>query len=99
MNIQGLILQDKILWDADLSLLDAYEHKTYLVSRALSRGGLDDIKAVLKFYTDEELREATINSTTLTERSLYFISNYLKIDIKEFRCYTLKQHNPFLSAH
>jgi hypothetical protein len=29
MNIQGLILQDKILWDADLEQLDAYEHKTY----------------------------------------------------------------------
>ncbi len=99
MNIQGLILQDKILWDADLSLLDAYEHKTYLVSRVLSRGGLEDIKAVLKFYTDEELKEAVVTSNTLTEKSMYFMSRYLNIDLKQFRCYNLIPQNPFLSAH
>jgi hypothetical protein len=91
MNIQGLILEDKILWDADLSLLDAYEHKTYLVSRVLSRGGLNDIKAILKFYTEEELKQAATSSRSIGEREMYFMSRYLGIDIKEFKCYELKQ--------
>jgi hypothetical protein len=91
MNIQGLILEDKILWDADLSLLDAYEHKTYLVSRALTRGGLHDIKAVLKFYTDEELKEAVTKSRTISDVVMHCMSIYLGIDIKEFKCYELIQ--------
>lgn len=99
MNIQGLIINDRVLWDADPNELDAYKHKTYLVSRVLSRGSLPDIKAILKFYTDDELREAAVTSNTLTEKSMYFMSRYLNIDLKQFRCYNLIPQNPFLSAH
>jgi len=99
MNIQGLILNDKILWDADIKLLDAYKNKTYLVSRVLNRGGLDDIRSILKFYTKEELQEAALSSKTLTEKSMYFMSWYLQKDITQFKCYNLIPQNPFLSAH
>jgi len=99
MNIQGLIIADRVLWDINPEELDAYKHKSYLITRVLSRGSLEDIKAVLKFYTDEEIKEATVNSKTLTEKSMYFLSRYLNIELKQFRCYNLIPQNQFLSAH
>jgi len=90
MDIQGLIINDRVLWDADPNELDAYKHKTYLVSRVLCRGSLEDIRAVLRFYTNEELKEAVINSRTLNEKGMHFMAAYLDINIEEFRCYKQK---------
>lgn len=91
MNIQGLILDDKILWDVDKDLLDAQEHKVYLISRALTRGDLSDIKAVLKYYSEEDLKAALLKSRTINEKVMYCMSLYLNVDIKEFKCYELIQ--------
>lgn len=93
MNIQGLIINNRVLWDANSNDLDAYKHKIYIVSRVLARGALEDIKAILKFYTQEKLKEVAYQSKTLNEKSMCFLSDYLNIDIKNFRCYKLKQLN------
>jgi hypothetical protein len=91
MNIQGLVLDDRILWDVDPDNIDAYEHKTFLVSRALTRGNLEDIRAVLRFYTREELKEAVTKSKTLNEKAMHFMAAFLDIKIEAFTCYKLKQ--------
>ncbi|WP_153799967.1 DUF6922 domain-containing protein [Foetidibacter luteolus] len=99
MNIQGLELDKKILWDADLNDIDVYKHKTWIVSRVLTRGGLEDIRAILNFYTDDELKEAVLKSKTLNEKAMYFAAQYLNLDVKDFKCYEQIRSNPFLSAH
>jgi len=99
MNIQGLDINKKLLWDADLNDIDVYKHKTWIVSRVLTRGSLEDIRAILKFYTDEELKEAVLKSKTLTEKAMHFIAQYLNLNLKDFKCYELIRSNPFLSAH
>lgn len=99
MNIQGLILDDKILWDVDKDLLDAKEHKVYLISRALTRGDLSDIKAVLKYYSEEDFIETANKSNTLTEKAMFFLGYYLNISHKDFKCYNTIQQNPYLLAH
>jgi hypothetical protein len=99
MNIQGLIIADRLLWDANTAELDAYKHKSYLVSRVLNRGGLADLKAIFKFYTEDELRAAVLESNTLNQKAMYFMSISLQIDIKQFKCYNSTPQNEFLSAH
>lgn len=99
MNIQGLDIDKKLLWDADLNDIDVYKHKTWIVSRVLTRGSLEDIRAILKFYTDEELKEAVLKSKTLNEQSMYFAAQYLNLNFEDFTCYKLKQSGQSFLPH
>jgi hypothetical protein len=94
MNFQGLEINERLLWDANLEEVDAYKNASTIVSRVLSRGDLADIRAVLNFYNVNQIIEACKASVTIGKREVNFIAAYFDIDIKELECSERKLLKP-----
>ncbi len=99
MKFSGLNIDQKILWDVNLSELDVCKHKSFILARVLNRGSLADIKSVLSYYTQDELKEAVLHNKNIGEKALHFIAQYLNLNVTDLPCYEQIRSNPYLSAH
>jgi hypothetical protein len=73
----------RLFWDVDKETVDLKLHRSYIVLRIMDYGNMDDVKWMLKTYSDEEIIEVVKKRRGLTRKSAYFWSTYLKIPIEE----------------
>ena len=64
---------------------------TLVIERIFSYGTLSEIKLLLKYYGEEEVKNTLLNLNYLTKKTLNFASKYFGIPKEEFKCYTRKQ--------
>jgi hypothetical protein len=88
-------LSDWGFWDYDKDKLDDIKSKRLIIKRVLSRGKLEDIRAIFAYYDYEDIRETVKDIKDFDPKTANFLSITLHIPHSEMRCYTEKPLIPF----
>lgn len=91
MNLE---LSKTLFWDVDYDNIDLDKHAPYVVERVMTRGSLEEFKAIKNYYGKPKLKRISKQLRYLNDDVLHFCSVYFNTPITEFRCYRLKQSNP-----
>lgn len=94
LNMFTLNLSKTLFWDIDLNNFDNLRNKRLIIERVFTRGDLDDIKATIKFYGIETIKNEIIYAGFLDNKTLTWTSDFFKIPKSDFRCFIKKQSKP-----
>ncbi|MBN8678554.1 MAG: hypothetical protein J0M29_10035 [Chitinophagales bacterium] len=89
-----LQLRPALFWDTDIKTIDLQKHKAAVIERIVTRGHLDEFRALLHFYGKEVVKETMLNARWLDKATLAFCSTIFDTPESAFRCYKLAQSNP-----
>ena len=90
----NLLKDKKLFWEADLNTLSPVKHRQYIIERVFERGTWNDLKELAKLYTRRQIKNSLKKARWLDEKTMYFVSAYFSIPLKEMRCYTQRQLSP-----
>jgi hypothetical protein len=76
-------IDKKIFWDINPENLDWQRNAQFIIERVLTRGFTNDVRLIFKTYTEEQLRNAVINSKTLDKKTANFMCNFLNIPLEK----------------
>lgn len=76
-----------LFWDINPESLDVSKHSKFIVERVLKKGSLEDWLYLKEIYGPNQIKKESLNIRTLDKKTLYFLSNYFDVDVKQFRCY------------
>jgi hypothetical protein len=76
-------LDKRIFWDINPQKLDWQKNRQFIVERVLTRGFTEDVRAIFKMYSKEQLKDAVIKSKTLDKKTANFMSIYLNIPLEK----------------
>lgn len=79
-----------LFWDVDSTTINQETHASYIVSRVLEIGQLDDWKLLLRLYGLERIISIAKDLRTLDSKAVAFLSTISGVPKTEFRCYTEK---------
>jgi hypothetical protein len=84
-------LSKRLFWDTNPEQVDMQEHKSFIVSRVLEYGTLQDWKFILSYYGLQEIAQIATTIRILDKKALAFIAVISGKAKEEFRCYTDRQ--------
>ncbi len=87
---------ENLFWDIDSQNMDYEAHFQFILARVLDYGTWQDWKELCKFYSKDQIKEASLGIRSLFPKSLNFIAIYTDTPITDFRCYKLRQSNQTL---
>jgi hypothetical protein len=87
-------LRPSLFWDTNLKTLDLQKHKAQIIERTMSRGRIEEVRALFAYYGRECIKETMITTRYLDKLTLALCSALFQKPITEFRCYKLAQLNP-----
>ena len=90
------VFERRIFWDVDYDKLDIDKKADFVIARVFERGDIDDIRHCRRYFGDEKITKVLLNVRFLPEHTMYLAAAVINKDIKEFRCYKLRQLNPGL---
>ncbi len=90
------IFNKRIFWDVDFEKLDYDKAYKFVIERVFERGDVPDIRACRRYYSEEVIRDVILNCKFLPEHATYLAACIIERDVKELRCYKLRQLNPTL---
>jgi hypothetical protein len=73
------VLNKSLFWDINPENLDWQKNSRFIIERVLVRGGMNDVKLIMKIYTRSQVIEAIKKSRDLDEITHNFCSNYFNI--------------------
>ena len=80
----------------DFDKIDYDAKANFVIERVFERGDVDDIRNCRRYYGDEKVTAALLNAKYLPERRIHLAAAVTGRELKEFRCYILRQSNPAL---
>jgi hypothetical protein len=86
-------LTQSLFWDVNFKEIDSQIHSLFITERVLTRGTIDDFRAIKSYYGVEKLKSIIVEIKNLDERTLSFCSAYFSISKTKFRCSNFKQSN------
>jgi len=72
-----------LFWDIDNAKVNLQQKKQFIIQRVLVRGGMTDVKKLMKIYSREEITEALKKSRELDKVTHNFCSHYFQIPKEE----------------
>jgi hypothetical protein len=90
------IFNKRIFWDVNFEQIDYDAKANFVIERVFERGDVEDIRQCRRYYGDEKVTSALLNTRFLPEHRMYLASAVIGKPLNEFRCYTLRQLNPEL---
>ncbi|MDI3495373.1 MAG: hypothetical protein PWQ72_1500, partial [Pseudothermotoga sp.] len=78
-------LSKRCFWDVDIESLDIRKNKSFIISRILEHGTMEDIIALKSMFPIEEISEVVKNSRNISRSTAIFWANILDIPLKEVR--------------
>lgn len=86
-DISADVTFDKALfWDIHVESLDLQTHARFIIERIVSRGNMADWNLLKKIYGKEKIREEVVQIRSLDRKTVSFLSVYLGVEKKFFRC-------------
>jgi len=76
----------RLFWDVDKDTVDLILHRSYIIRRIMDYGNIEDVKWMLKIYSQREIIEVIRKSWGLSRKSAYFWSTYFNIPKEEIEC-------------
>ena len=89
----------RIFWDVDFDKLDYDKRANFIIERVFDRGDVDDIRQCRRYYGDEKVSDALLNTKFLMEHRIYLAAAVINKPKEDFRCYKLRQLNPGLCPY
>ena len=68
-----------LFWDNEVEDIDLQIHKRYVIERVITRGSLNDFKALTDLYTHDQIIHAITQSKELDSKTAHFCSWYFNI--------------------
>lgn len=87
-------INPQYFWDIDFFRLDSDKSARIIIERVFSLGTLDEMNDLVSFYGKNKLAEILTGLNYLDPKTLNFVSLFLGISRKEFKCYIRKQSTP-----
>ena len=85
---------DYLFWDVDRDSIDLEVNASYVVSRVLELGQLNDWNLLVSRYGLQKIAQIAQNLRTLEPKALSFISAISSLPKESFRCFTTKPSTP-----
>ncbi len=85
----GLVrrLPKRLFWDVPISSVEEGTHKLFIVQRVLERGGLEDIRRTIGYYSLPVVIKAAQEIRSLDPVTLAFAACIGNVPKESFRCY------------
>ena len=90
------LFNKSIFWDVNFDKIDYDAKANFVIARVFERGDVEDIRQCRRYYGDEKVSDALLNTRFLPEHTMYFAAAIIDKELSEFRCYKLRQLNPGL---
>ena len=84
-------LNANLFWDVDPGTIDDRKNRRYLIQRVLERGGIEDIRQTVAFYTLQGVVDEAREVQYLPPKALSFIACLANLPREAFKCYTRTQ--------
>ena len=68
-----------LFWDVSHSKLDWHQNNRFIIERVLVRGGMNDVKIIMRLYTKVQIIEAIKKCRDLDAVTHNFCSHYFNI--------------------
>ena len=85
---------DYLFWDVDRDSIDLEANASYVVSRVLELGQMNDWNLLMSRYGLQKIAQIAQNLRTLEPKALSFISAVSSLPKESFRCFTSKPSIP-----
>ncbi len=89
-----IFINKRIFWDTRLEDIDLQAHKNFVISRVFEWGTLNELRALLKFYSKNEIVHGLTIQPYLTKITVSFASALLNIPKEDFKCYINRRSHP-----
>jgi len=76
-------IDKRVFWDINPMKLDWQFNSQFIIERVLTRGFTNDVRAIFRVYSRQQLADAVLKSKTLDKKTANFMSNYLNIPLKD----------------
>ena len=86
-------LNPKYFWDIEPGKLDAEGSKQLIIYRVFTMGTAKEIMLILNYYSACEVGEVLKKENYIEPKTLNFVSRFLNIPLKAFKCYSRQQLN------
>ncbi len=73
-------------WDVDISTVDVYKHKRFIIERLLKYGTSEEIKWLLKTYQDSDIIETLKISKNIDRKTANYWALHYGIKKEEVAC-------------
>ncbi|MCB9170308.1 MAG: hypothetical protein H6597_05490 [Flavobacteriales bacterium] len=83
----------RLFWDVDPDTLDIDAHAAWVIVRVFERGDVEDIRMCRRYYGDERVREALLNTRFLSIGTHHLASAIYQRPLEAFRCYITRRSN------
>lgn len=89
-NGKKIRLRRSLFWDIPDKAIGMQKNKRLIIERVFSRGNIEELRQIMNYYPEDEIRKVLVNIGTLDKKTQHFISRIYQIKPEEFRCYTGK---------
>jgi hypothetical protein len=86
-NKKADFFSSSCFWELDRSKLSLDKSRSYIITRIVNRGNMDDIKMMFDYYGWDIIKEEVVKIRYLNDKILNWLSSLFEINPKEFRCY------------
>lgn len=90
------VFEKRIFWDVNFELIDYDAKANFVIERVFERGDVEDIRQCRRYYGDEKVTAALLQTKFLPEHRIHLASAVIGKPLSDFRCYILRQLNPGL---
>lgn len=73
------VFEKSLFWDVNPEILDWEKNRRFIIERSLVRGGMKDVKNIMKLYTRDQIIDAVKKSRNLDAITHNFCANYFNI--------------------
>lgn len=84
----------RLFWDVDLNQTDTNKHEKFIIVRIFERGDVEDIRQCRRFYNNNKIKSALLNTKHFLQSRLYLAAAIIDEPIENFKCYTTQLSNP-----
>jgi hypothetical protein len=74
-------------WDLNREKLNLDEDKTYIITRIVNYGSMDDLKTLFDYYGWDTIKEEVVKIRYLNDKIFNWLSSLFDINPQKFRCY------------
>ncbi len=89
-------LRRTLFWDVNYDAIEWEEKYHFVIVRVFERGDVEDIRQVRRYYGEEKVKQALLETRFLPLHRLHLAAAVIDEPIEKFRCYILRQSNPGL---
>jgi len=85
-NRKEIRLRRSLFWDIPEKVINLQKHKRLIIERVFSRGNIEELRQIMHYYPEDEIRKIVVKIRSLDKKTHNFISRTYRIKPEEFRC-------------